>query len=78
MPILLLLSGLVLIIFEILVPTIEKKNSNNDIKNISNQKDVKIEEKEKTAISIENKIKKANNPYNIPDDFTKIKVLIIL
>ena len=67
--ILLLLSGLVLIIFEILVPTIEKKNNNNDIKNISNQKDVKIEEKEKQDISIEDKIKKANNPYNIPDDF---------
>ena len=50
MPILLLLSGLVLIIFEILVPTIEKKNNNNDIKNISNQKDVKIEEKEKKDI----------------------------
>ncbi len=46
-----------------------KKNSNNDIKNISNQKDVKIEEKEKQDISIEDKIKKANNPYNIPDDF---------
>ena len=47
--ILLLLSGIILIILEILVPS--------------------IEEKEKSQISIEEKIKNANNPYNIPDDF---------
>ena len=61
--ILLLLSGIIL---EILVPSIEEKNT-NPINN--NNKEVKIEEKEKSQISIEEKIKNANNPYNIPDDF---------
>ena len=64
--ILLLLSGIILIILEILVPSIEEKNT-NPINN--NNKEVKIEEKEKSQISIEEKIKNANNPYNIPDDF---------
>ena len=62
----LLLSGIILIILEILVPSIEEKNT-NPINN--NNKEVKIEEKEKSQISIEEKIKNANNPYNIPDDF---------
>ena len=64
--ILLLLSGIILIILEILVPSIEEKNT-NPINN--NNKEVKIEEKEKAQISIEQQIKNANNPYNIPDDF---------
>ena len=64
--ILLLWSGIILIILEILVPSIEEKNT-NPINN--NNKEVKIEEKEKSQISIEEKIKNANNPYNIPDDF---------
>ena len=64
--ILLLLSGIILIILEILVPSIEEKNT-NPINN--NNKEVKIEEKEKSQISIEEKIKNANNPYNITDDF---------
>ena len=64
--ILLLLSGIILIILEILVPSIEE-NNNNSINN--NNKEDKIKEKEKSQISIEEKIKNANNPYNIPDDF---------
>ena len=63
----LLLSGIILIILEILVPSIEEKNT-NQTKNNKN-KEVKIEEKEKAQISIEQQIKNANNPYNIPDDF---------
>ena len=64
----LLLSGIILIILEILVPSIEEKNTNKPNNNNTN-KEVKIEEKEKSQISIEEKIKNANNPYNIPDDF---------
>ena len=64
----LLLSGIILIILEILVPSIEEKNTNKANNNNTN-KEVKIEEKEKSQISIEEKIKNANNPYNIPDDF---------
>ena len=61
------LSGIILIILEILVPSIEEKNTNQT--NNNKNKEVKIEEKEKAQISIEQQIKNANNPYNIPDDF---------
>ena len=60
--ILLLISGIILIIFEILIPNIEEKN--NHINNT--HKEVKIEENQ---IIVEEKIKNVNNPYYIPEDF---------
>lgn len=60
--IILLISGIILIIFEILIPNIEEKN--NHINNT--HKEVKIEENQ---IIVEEKIKNVNNPYYIPEDF---------
>ena len=58
--IILLISGITLIIFEILIPSIEKTNNHNNIGK------VKIEENQ---IIIEDKIKNENKRYNIKDKF---------